>query len=126
MYDEKGGYAISLRESDARLIEEDQVKRATGGPGTTLLLNCRTIHGSTHNKSSASRPLLLSVYSSADSFCYVPSPIVSPYMGDIVRGKPAHYASFDLRPCELPPDWRGGYRAPWSLQQDAEKAKMAM
>lgn len=126
MYDEKGGYAVALRDSDARLIEEDRVKRATGGPGTTLLLNCRTIHGSTHNMSSASRPLLLSVYSSADSFCYVPSPIVSPYMGDIVRGKPAHYASFDLRPCELPPDWRGGYRAPWSLQQDAEKSKMAM
>lgn len=126
MYDEKGSFAVALRDADAKLIGENQVKRATGGPGTTLLLNCRTIHGSTHNLSSASRPLLLPVYSSADSFCYVPSPITSPHMGDIVRGKPAHYASFDLRPCELPPDWRGGYRAPWSLQQDSEKAKMAM
>lgn len=126
MYDEKGGFAVALREADARQIRESEVKRATGGPGTTLLLNCRTIHGSTQNTSSAARPLLLPVYSSADSFCYVPSPITSPHMGDIVRGKPATYASFDLRPCELPPDWRAGYRAPWSLQQEAEKARMAM
>jgi len=126
MYDEKGGFAVALREADARQIRESEVKRAIGGPGTTLLLNCRTIHGSTQNRSSAARPLLLPVYSSADSFCYVPSPISSPHMGDIVRGKPATYASFDLRPCELPPDWRAGYRAPWSLQQEAEKARMAM
>lgn len=126
MYDEGGKFAVSLRDSDARRIKEDEVKRATGGAGTTILLNCRTIHGSTQNTSSAARPLLLPVYSSADSFCYVPSPITSPHMGDIVRGQPAQYASFDLRPCELPPDWRGGYRAPWSLQQDAEKARMAM
>ena len=126
MYDEKGGFAVALREADARQIRESEVKRATGGPGTTLLLNCRTIHGSTQNMSSAARPLLLPVYSSADSFCYVPSPITSPHMGDIVRGKPATYASFDLRPCELPPDWRAGYRAPWSLQQESEKARMAM
>lgn len=126
MYDEKGGFAVALREADARQIRESEVKRATGGPGTTVLLNCRTIHGSTQNRSSAARPLLLPVYSSADSFCYVPSPISSPHMGDIVRGKPATYASFDLRPCELPPDWRAGYRAPWSLQQEAEKARMAM
>jgi len=126
MYDEKGGFAVALREADARQIRESEVKRATGGPGTTLLLNCRTIHGSTQNRSSAARPLLLPVYSSADSFCYVPSPIASPHMGDIVRGKPAPYASFDLRPCELPPDWRAGYRAPWSLQQESERARTAM
>jgi ectoine hydroxylase-related dioxygenase (phytanoyl-CoA dioxygenase family) len=126
LYDEVGNFTVSLRDSDARLINDSQVRRATGGPGTTILLNCRTIHGSTRNQSNAARPLLLPVYSSADSFCYVPSPIVSPHMGDIVRGKPAQYASFDLRPCELPPDWRAGYRAPWSLQQESEKARMAM
>jgi ectoine hydroxylase len=126
MYDEKGNFAVSLRDSDARLIKEELIERATGGPGTIILLNCRTIHGSTQNTSAAARPLLLPVYSSADSFCYVPAPITSPHMGDVVRGKPAEYASFDLRPCELPPDWRAGYRAPWSLQQDAEKAKAAM
>lgn len=126
MYDEKGQFAVSLRDSEACLIKEELIERATGGPGTTILLNCRTIHGSTQNTSVAARPLLLPVYSSADSFCYVPAPITSPHMGDIVRGRPAHYASFDLRPCELPPDWRAGYRAPWSLQQDSEKMKTAM
>lgn len=122
LYDERGSFAVALRESDARRIDQSQVERALGGPGTTLLLNCRTIHGSTRNTSSASRPLLLPVYSSADSFCYVPSPITSPHMGDIVRGRPATHASFDLRPCELPPDWRAGYRAPWRLQQESERA----
>jgi ectoine hydroxylase len=126
LYDEAGNFTVSLRDNDARLISESEVKRATGGPGTTILLNCRTIHGSTLNRSIDARPLLLPVYSSADSFCYVPSPIVSPHMGDVVRGKPAQYASFDLRPCELPPDWRAGYRAPWSLQRSTEKAGMTM
>jgi ectoine hydroxylase len=65
--------------------------------------------------------LLLPVYSSADSFAYTASPIVSPHMGDIVRGRPARFASFDMRACELPPDFRAGYTPPWVAQAQQER-----
>jgi hypothetical protein len=86
-----------------------------------VLLNCRTIHGSLENRSDFARPLLLPVYSSADSFAYTASPIVSPHMGDIVRGRPARFASFDNRACELPPDFRAGYTPPWVAQEREER-----
>jgi ectoine hydroxylase-related dioxygenase (phytanoyl-CoA dioxygenase family) len=120
MYDDAGAFVVHLREDGMRGVTDDMIVNATGGAGTVVLLNCRTIHGSLENRSDKPRPLLLPVYSSADSFAYTPSPIVSPHMGDIVRGKPARYASFDARPCELPPDFRGGYKPPWLAQKDEE------
>jgi len=113
MYDDEGNYVVKIRDSDLPWLTEDRIRRITGGPGTTLLLNCRAVHGSAPNKAEAARPLLLPVYSSADSFPYTPSPIPSPHQGDIVRGKPARFASFDTRPVEMPPDWRGGYKPVW-------------
>jgi hypothetical protein len=62
------------------------------------------------------RPLLLNVYSSADSMPYMANPIPSAYEGRIVRGKPARFACHDPRGCELPPDWSGGYQGPWAHQ----------
>jgi ectoine hydroxylase len=113
MYDDAGNYVVKIRDEDLRWLTDDKVRRLTGGPGTTLLLNCRAVHGSAPNKGSAARPLLLPVYSSADSFAYTANPIPSPHQGDIVRGRPAQYASFDTRPVEMPPDWRGGYKTVW-------------
>ena len=125
-YDEAGAFVVRVRDDIVRSIPPESIVAATGGPGTTVLLNCRTIHGSLENRSDKARPLLLPVYSSADSFAYTASPIVSPHMGDIVRGKPARYASFDTRPCELPPDFRGGYTPPWVAQQKEEQRTLAM
>ena len=113
MYDDDGNYVVKIRDGDLRWLTDDRIRRITGGPGTTLLLNCRAVHGSAPNKAEMARPLLLPVYSSADSFAYTPSPIPSPHQGDIVRGKPARFASFDTRPVEMPPDWRGGYKPVW-------------
>lgn len=113
MYDDDGNYVVKIRDDELRWLTEDRMRRITGGPGTTLLLNCRAVHGSAPNKAAAARPLLLPFYSSADSFPYTPSPIPSPHQGDIVRGKPARFASFDTRPVEMPPDWRGGYKSVW-------------
>jgi ectoine hydroxylase len=121
MYDDAGAFVVHLREDGMRGVTDDMIVNATGGPGTTVLLSCRTIHGSLENRSDRPRPLLLPVYSSADSFAYTPSPIVSPHMGDVVRGRPARYASFDARPCELPPDFRGGYKPPWAAQREEEE-----
>ncbi len=123
MYDEDGNFVVRVKDEDIAWMEESMVDRPTGGPGTTILLNCRTLHGSAPNRSTAARPLLLPVYSSADSFAYTPSPITSPHCGDIVRGRPAKYASFDLRPCELPPDWRAGYKTAWNYQKEEEKRR---
>jgi hypothetical protein len=78
------------------------------------------VHGSVVNRSNRARPLLLSLYSSADSFPYTANPIPSPRSGDVVRGKPAKYASFDLRPVEIPADFRAGYRGAWAEQKDEE------
>jgi ectoine hydroxylase len=123
MYDDSGSFVVRIRDSDLAWLDDAKVDRLVGRPGTTILLNCRTVHGSVENRSSKPRPLLLPVYSSADSFAYTPSPITSPHLGDIVRGHPARFASFDLRPCELPPDWRAGYQAPWAYQKDEEKRR---
>jgi len=121
MYDDSGAFVVHVRHEVAASIPAHMVVTAIGGPGTTVLLNCRTIHGSIENHSDRARPLLLPVYSSADSYPYTASPIVSPHLGDIVRGHPARFASFDARPCELPPDFRAGYNPPWLAQQDEEE-----
>jgi ectoine hydroxylase-related dioxygenase (phytanoyl-CoA dioxygenase family) len=125
MYDDRGNFVVRVRDEDLTWLRDEMIDRPTGGPGTTILLNCRTLHGSAENRSAAPRPLLLTVYSSADSFAYTPSPITSPHLGDIVRGRPAQFASFDLRPCELPPDWRAGYQAPWAYQKEEDKRQTA-
>jgi hypothetical protein len=114
MYDDAGNFVVKIRDRDLGWLTDDKVRSITGGPGTTLVLNCRAVHGSAPNRASAARPLLLPVYSSADSFPYTPSPIPSPHQGDIVRGKPARFASFDTRPVEMPPDWRFGYKPVWA------------
>jgi len=119
MYDDAGNFVVKIRDKDLGWLKDDMIRSITGGPGTTLLLNCRAVHGSAPNKASAARPLLLPVYSSADSFPYTPSPIPSPHQGDIVRGQPARYASFDTRPVEMPPDWRGGYKPVWMHKKPA-------
>ena len=77
------------------------------------------MHGSVPNQSTAARPLLLPVYSSADSFPYTANPIPTPHQGDIVRGTAARFASFDTRPLEMPPDWRFGYKPVWAHKKPA-------
>lgn len=122
LYDGDGNFAVRLNEADvAKSVRDDEVIRATGGPGSVLLLHCRVLHSSSRNTLASPRPLLLPVYSSADSFAYTPNPHVSPKAGDIVRGRAAQYASFEVDPpCELPPDFRAGYIQPWVAQNLAK------
>lgn len=88
-----------------------------GPAGSITLHNCRTLHYSAANHSEIARPLLLNVYSSADAFPYVASPIRSPYEGKIIRGQPARWSHVDPRPCPIPPDWSGGYSSIFAVQQ---------
>jgi ectoine hydroxylase len=119
MYDDEGNFVVKIRPEELVWLKEDMIQSIIGGPGTTLLLNCRAVHGSVPNTSAAARPLLLPVYSSADSFPYTPSPIPSPHQGDVVRGRAARFASFDIRPVEMPPDWRFGYKPVWQHKKQA-------
>jgi ectoine hydroxylase len=103
----------------------ESIVTAIGGHGTTVLLNCRAIHGSLRIGPTARAHFCCRFIPSADSFAYTPSPIVR-HMGDIERGQPAKYACFDPRPCELPPDFRAGYIPPWVVQKTDEEPVLTM
>lgn len=118
MYDEAGNWVLRIPEEKLLAGWQDRVARLTGPAGSLVLLSCRVIHGSRQNDSGRMRPLLLNVYSSADSFPYVANPIPSEFEGRIVRGAPARWSSHDPRGCELPPDWSKGYAGPWKHQSD--------
>ena len=91
-----------------------------GPAGSVTIHNCRTIHGSKPNDSDHGRPLLLNTFSAADAFTYTANPVPSKYAGAMVRGRPARYAHHDPRPCQIPPDWSGGYTSLFALQQEEE------
>lgn len=116
MYDRDRNWVLRIPEQDLPDGWRRKVVDLTGPAGSLVLLSCRVIHGSAGNESERMRPLLLNVYSSADSMPYVTNPIPSDYDGLIVRGRPARFACHDPRGCELPPDWSAGYRGPWAHQ----------
>lgn len=122
MYDRAGNWVLRIPEEDLSPGWREDVVDLTGPAGSLVLLNCRVIHGSAGNHSERMRPLLLNVYSSADSMPYVTNPIPSEYEGAIVRGRPARFSCHDPRGCELPPDWSQGYAGPWAYQQTGQAA----
>jgi len=116
MYDENHNWVLRIPEENLESGWQDHIVNLTGPAGSVVVLNCRVIHGSHQNNSTQMRPLLLNVYSSADSMPYAFNPLASEYDGVIVCGEPARYASHDPRGCELPPDWSKGYVGPWQHQ----------
>ena len=116
MYDENHNWVLRIPEENLEPGWQDHIVNLTGPAGSVVVLNCRVIHGSHQNNSTQMRPLLLNVYSSADSMPYAFNPLASEYDGVIVCGEPARYASHDPRGCELPPDWSKGYAGPWKHQ----------
>ena len=119
MYDDDGNWVLRIPEERLPADWCERTVSLTGSAGSVVLLNCRVIHGSAANHSERMRPLLLNVYSSADSMPYVTNPIPSAYEGTVVRGKPARYSCHDPRGIELPPDWSAGYSGPWAHQARA-------
>jgi hypothetical protein len=103
----------------SRLVE------LTGPAGSVTVHNCRTVHGSRSSERDDGRPLLLNVYAAADARPYTPHPQPSIHAGEIVRGKPALWARHDPRPCQIPPDWSGGYTSIFAAQagEDATHAE---
>ena len=120
-YDDTGKWTGCLRPEDAAKVDTSRTVYLDGPAGSVTLHNCRMLHYSAANHSDIARPLLLNVYSSADAFPYVPSPIRSPYEGRIIRGKPARWSHVDPRPCPIPPDWSGGYSSIFAVQQGEDR-----
>ncbi|MFO1363615.1 MAG: phytanoyl-CoA dioxygenase family protein [Burkholderiales bacterium] len=117
-FDREGRWIGCLRDEDVARLDLSKAVTLTGPAGSLTLHNCRTLHASRKNHSDTGRPLLLFAYSSADAFPYTVNPIRSKYDQTIVRGKRAAWAHHDPRPCEMPPDWSGGYTSIFSLQQE--------
>ena len=80
---------IRIEQDELDWVTEEMKEYMTGPAGTIVLLNCRTIHGSTENHSDRSRPVLLNVCSAADAFPYAVNPIPSPFDGAIMCGEAA-------------------------------------
>ena len=115
-YDDGGTWTGCLNEADAATIDMSKVAYLTGAAGSITAHNCRTLHFSPPSRSPQPRPLLLNCYSAADAKPYTPHPEPSCHAYDIVRGEPARWAEHDPRPCQIPPDWSGGYTSIYALQ----------
>ena len=115
---EDGSWRGIISDEDLATVDLHKAAALTGGPGTLVAINCRTIHGSRANQSRIVRPLLLYVYSSADAFAWMPPPTPTSRTGAIVRGNPARTAHLDPRPCPVPPNWtEQGYGSIFTAQQ---------
>ena len=117
-YNDRDQWVGCISDADLERVDLDRATYLTGPAGSVTIHNCRTIHGSKPNTADVGRPLLLNTFSSADAFPYTFNPLGSPYAGVCVRGKPARYARHDPRPCQIPPDWSGGYTSIFALQQE--------
>ncbi len=105
-----------LNDEDAATVDMSKVDYLMGPAGSITIHNCRALHYSPSSKSPEPRPLLLNCYSSADAKPYSPHPDPSTHTYEVVRGKPVKWAHHDPRPCQIPPDWSGGYTSIFAAQ----------
>ena len=121
-YDGDGQWAGCLSGTDSAKIDMSNAEYVMGRAGSVSIHNCRTLHYSPSSTSSEPRPLLLNCFTSADAKPYTPHPQPSSNVYKVVRGKSALWADHDPRPCQIPPDWSGGYTSIFAAQsgEDAE------
>ena len=115
-YAENGDWTGCLSDKDAASVDMSKAEYLTGSAGSITIHNCRTLHYSPSSKSAKPRPLLLNCYSSADAKPYTPHPDPSSHAFNIVRGESVKWAEHDPRPCQIPPDWSGGYTSIYAAQ----------
>ena len=121
-YDADGNWTGMLSDDDAAGVDMDQVEYLTGKAGSITIHNARTLHYSPSSKSPLPRPLLLNCYSAGDAKPYTPHPDPSKHAYTVVRGEPVRWAHHDPRPCQIPPDWSGGYKSIYAAQAGEEGA----
>lgn len=115
-YGADGEWTGSLNEEDAASVDMSNVDYLMGPAGSITIHNCRSLHYSPSSTSATPRPLLLNCYTSADAKPYTPHPDPTSHTYEIVRGKAARWADHDPRPCQIPPDWSGGYTSIFAAQ----------
>jgi len=105
LYDQYDGdrWIGCLGEQDCEGLDTASAVYPEGPAGTVTVHNCRSVHGSSSNKSDRSRPLLLQTYSAADAFVYTDLVRKSPHGDSLIRGRAARWARHDPRPCQVGP-----------------------
>ena len=120
-YDADGNWTGMLGDEDAAGIDMSKAAYLTGPAGSITVHNARTLHYSPSSKSPRPRPLLLNCYTSGDAKPYTPHPDPSCHTYEVVRGEPVRWAEHDPRPCQIPPDWSGGYTSIYAAQAGEDK-----
>ncbi|MGE4607034.1 MAG: phytanoyl-CoA dioxygenase family protein [Myxococcota bacterium] len=92
-----------IHDRDLERVDTASAGFPLGPAGSVTVHNCRTIHGSSPNRSDSQRPLLLQTYSAADAFVYTDLVRQSPRGDTLIRGEPARWARHDPRPCQVGP-----------------------
>jgi len=122
LVDADGNWTGMLSDADAAGVDMSKVDYLTGPAGSITVHNARALHYSPSSKSAMPRPLLLNCYSSADAKPYTPHPDPSAHAYEVVRGAAVKWAEHDPRPCQIPPDWSGGYTSIYAAQAGEDKA----
>jgi hypothetical protein len=105
----------ALSDEDVAHAGVERAVFPTGPAGSITVHHCRTIHGSSRNRSDRPRPLLLQTYVAADAFPYTDLVQRSKHGEELIRGTAARWARHDPRPCLVPPS--GNYRPIFAAQQ---------
>ena len=125
-YNKNGQWTGMLSDQDAANIDKSKIEYLTGKAGSITIHNARTLHFSPASKSPVARPLLLNCYTSADAKPYTANPAITQNTYKIVRGKAVKWAEHDPRPCQIPPDWSGGYTSIYAAQSGEKKLASKM
>lgn len=120
-YDSDGNWTGMLSDTDAEGLDLSRVAYLTGKAGSITVHNARTLHFSPSSKSESPRPLLLNCYTSADAKPYTPHPDPTENAYKVVRGESVRWAEHDPRPCQIPPDWSGGYTSIYAAQSGEDQ-----
>ncbi len=123
-YDADGNWTGMLSDEDANGVDMSRVEYLTGAAGSITIHNARALHYSPASKADQPRPLLLNCYTSADAKPYTPHPDPSANTYKVVRGEAVKWAYHDPRPCQIPPDWSGGYTSIYAAQAGEVEEKV--
>jgi ectoine hydroxylase len=122
-FDSAGHWTGAISDTDAVTLPTQRVAEMCGPAGTVVLIHCRVVHGSAANYSPRLRPLLLNVYSAADTLPFTPAPSPTKRTGVLVRGKEPLHVHMEPYPARLPPRWdQVGYRSIFAAQAAAQPA----
>jgi len=122
-FDNAGRWTGALSARDAQTLPTDRAVEMCGPAGTVVLIHCRVVHGSAVNYSPRLRPLLLNVYSAADTLAFTPAPSPTTRTGMLVRGQEPLHVHMEPYPARLPPRWdQVGYRSIFAAQAAAQPA----